>query len=614
MADQRLPIVNDDDGIWGDILRQYLKKEHTDNGTDNAANGGHQHITITASDGTAGTAPITFTAGTNLSSPVSGAMEYDGTYYYLTPSSAARKKIALYDAAGGATGDIYYRNSSGYFAPLSIGSTGDILTIASGIPSWTASIVGKALGNTNTVTLKDANFTLQDDGDATKQARFQLGGITAGTTRTYAVPDADTTLVGTDTSQTLANKIYTAPLVDGDITQSGTRPFFISNNTSTPGFAGGLKWQQSGSSKLELFYDTTSHVLNYWNTDGTDTGAHMTYNREGYMYVGSGSGVDMSSRLKIYDNHSTATSGDVKGLMSEVYLDPSGSASTRAWGVHFVGATKTGNAQDLTGGDAIQGFEGKAQHNGTGTVTGANGGLLYIENSSTGTITNARTLNLFPMANGNGGTVTNATHIVTNGLPIFSANNQSRIAIDIAASTPDPGSYTGTTAAAIRLNGGNGVRDGILFSNDVTLYRSAANTLKTDDTLVVGTPGTASGSVATVDGSQTLSNKRIQPRSASTTSSATPSINSDSVDTYQITALATNITSIAVTGTPVVGQQLLISIKDDGSSRTIAWGSSFASSGLGTLPTTTATGKTHWIGVVWDGSKWACLAADAVGY
>lgn len=38
MADQRLPIVNDDDGIWGDILRQYLKKEHTDNGTDNAAN------------------------------------------------------------------------------------------------------------------------------------------------------------------------------------------------------------------------------------------------------------------------------------------------------------------------------------------------------------------------------------------------------------------------------------------------------------------------------------------------------------------------------------------------------------------------------------------------
>lgn len=49
--------------------------------------------------------------------------------------------------------------------------------------------------NTNSYTTKDTNFTLQDDGDTTKQAQFQLSGITTGTTRTYALPDASGTLM-----------------------------------------------------------------------------------------------------------------------------------------------------------------------------------------------------------------------------------------------------------------------------------------------------------------------------------------------------------------------------------------------------------------------------------
>ena len=354
----------------------------------------------------------------------------------------------------------------------------------------------------NTTGIFTANTTTP-----TTAAHWNGNVLAAGTTMMF--PGSSDTVVTLDATQTLTNKTLTAPAIGGDITQSGDRPFLNSNHTGGSGYAGGVKWQQSGTTRLEMFYDTSSNVLNFWNSNGTDTGAHMIYNREGYLYIGSGSGVDTSARLKIHDSYSTATSGDVKGLHAEVYLDPSGSASTRAWGVQFVGGTKAGNAQNLTGGDAIQGFEGKAHHAGTGTVTGANGGLLYVENSSTGTITNARSLNLFPMANGGGGTITNAYHIVTNGMPNFSDDNQTRIAIDIAASIPDPGSYTGTTAAAIRLNGGNGVRDGILFNGDTTLYRSAADTLKTDDNLIIGTPGTTSGSAVTIDGAQTLTNKTL---------------------------------------------------------------------------------------------------------
>jgi hypothetical protein len=44
---------------------------------------------------------------------------------------------------------------------------------------------------------------------------------------------------------------------------------------------------------------------------------------------------------------------------------------------------------------------------------------------------------------------------------------------------------------------------------DTNLYRSAANVLKTDDNFVIGTAGTIAGSAATIDGTQTLTNKTL---------------------------------------------------------------------------------------------------------
>lgn len=70
----------------------------------------------------------------------------------------------------------------------------------------TQTLQNKTLDNTNTVTLKDTLFTLQDDGDTSKQVVFQLSGITTATTRTLTVPDASITLVGTTNTQTLQNK------------------------------------------------------------------------------------------------------------------------------------------------------------------------------------------------------------------------------------------------------------------------------------------------------------------------------------------------------------------------------------------------------------------------
>lgn len=69
----------------------------------------------------------------------------------------------------------------------------------------------KTLDNSNIITVKDANFTIQDDADTTKQAKFQASGITTATTRTFTLPDVTDTLVTLTATQTLTNKTLTSP-------------------------------------------------------------------------------------------------------------------------------------------------------------------------------------------------------------------------------------------------------------------------------------------------------------------------------------------------------------------------------------------------------------------
>ena len=127
-----------------------------------------------------------------------------------------------------------------------------------------------------------------------------------------------------------------------------------------------------------------------------------------------------------------------------------------------------------------------------------------------------------------------------------------------------------------------------------------------------GSAWTSAAPVVTLTNTATLTNKRITPRVTSITSSATPTINTDSCDFVTITALAAPITSMTtnLSGTPTDGQKLIIRFKDNGAARAITWGASFASRGV-TLPSTTVISKVLTVGFLWNSvtSTWDCVAS-----
>jgi hypothetical protein len=177
--------------------------------------------TLTIADGKTLTCSNTLTfTGTDTSSVAFGA---GGTVVYTSATQTLTNKTL------GATNTITDAVAASF---TSNGATVTLPTAASTLATLALaeSLTNKTLDNTNTITLKDTLFTLQDDGDAAKQMRFQLSGITTANTRVLTVPDASTTIVGTDTTQTLTNKTLTSPVI-AEITNTGTLTLPTSSDT-----------------------------------------------------------------------------------------------------------------------------------------------------------------------------------------------------------------------------------------------------------------------------------------------------------------------------------------------------------------------------------------------
>lgn len=210
-------------------------------------------------------------------------------------------------------------------------------------------------------------------------------------------------------------------------------------------------------------------------------------------------------------------------------------------------------------------------------------------------------------------------------------------------------SFDGSANIAIASTGLSNTANIALDTNTLTLTNknltSVTNTFPTLNQNTTGTAANVTGTVAVANGgtgvgtltgivkgtgttaltaatagtdylapTSTIST-RINPRVATTTSSATPTPAGDTTDTYVLTAQAAAAAFANPTGTPVDEQKLSIRIKANGAFP-ITWGTLYQASGVAALLTTTVSGKTIRPSFIYDATavKWVCLAVDAVGY
>ena len=187
-----------------------------------------------------------------------------------------------------ANGQLLIGNGTGYslntlFAGAGITVTNGSGAISIAIDSTVATLTGtqtlqnKTLDNTNTVTLLDTLFTLQDNLDNTKQAQFQLSAIATATTSTYTLPAASTTLAGLATTQTFAgNLTFSGNLTatSSIFTRTATTQSWTDGSMTTGAWTVGGTAQTGG---ITLGRSTAAQTLNI-ATGATATATTKTVN------------------------------------------------------------------------------------------------------------------------------------------------------------------------------------------------------------------------------------------------------------------------------------------------------------------------------------------------
>ena len=106
------------------------------------------------------------------------AMAFDRATGRTKVQKGLRLTPAAGDLASPVDGEVWYDSTAAKFRARQNGASVDVIGAGGG-------------GST----FSDAAFTLQDDGDATRQAKFQLSGLTTGTTRTFTLPDTSGTVL-----------------------------------------------------------------------------------------------------------------------------------------------------------------------------------------------------------------------------------------------------------------------------------------------------------------------------------------------------------------------------------------------------------------------------------
>jgi hypothetical protein len=404
-----------------------------------------------------------------------------------------------------ATGDTYYRNSSGILTRLGVGTSKQTLHGGT-IPQWLdTTVVGAS-------------------------------GITIGTTAI--------------TSGTNGRVLYDNSGIVGEMTTSGsgTQLALTSAPTLTNPVVGTQATSDNSTKAASTAYVTTAitNAIAAVNPAvAVQAATTSASNTSGLTYFNGVSGIGASFTGSVataitFDGFTFTTLGQ-RALIKNDTQSPSGAFN----GVYYVTQVQTvGLPPILT--RALD-YDQSSDINNTGAIPVING--TVNANTSWLLTSTVNTVGTDPL-----------TYVQFSYAPsaLLLDPGSNGILSRTSANTVTPRTITGTTND-IGVTNGDGVSG--------------------NPTLDIGS------NVVTLVGTQILTNKRITARYGSTTSSGTPTINTDNVDIYELTAQAVNITSMTtnLSGTPTTDQVLHIAITTTGTI-TIAMGASFEASSIA-LPT-----------------------------
>lgn len=134
---------------------------------------------------------------------------------------------------------------------------GDWKLISNTIASGDVPITPSSVDTLTNKSLVDSSNYFINNADNTKKIQFQLNGLTTATTRVVSFPDADLTIAGTVTTQTLSNK----SLVDNST-------FVISNADNSKKITFDVSAVTTATTRTIAFPDSNTTIL---GTDSTQT-------------------------------------------------------------------------------------------------------------------------------------------------------------------------------------------------------------------------------------------------------------------------------------------------------------------------------------------------------
>jgi hypothetical protein len=378
--------------------------------------------------------------------------------------------------------------------------------LSSGVANELVAINSSGTGLTTittlpTLTVNDSAFTIQDNADNTRKFKFEASGITAGATRTFTMPDATTTLVGTDTTQTLTNKTLTSPTISSPTitgTISAANLTLTGNTTLGDTTADSVTINGLLSSNL-LFVDNTY-----------DIGA-VGANRPRNLYLSGSATVNGNVTLGDASSDTVTVNGTITSnlIFTDNTYDIGASGATRPRNLFLAGnATVAGNT---TIGDAdtdtitqaasyVTGTQLKSAKTDTNTLSLAAydvDGTAYT-NLITLTASNTPTLALTSTGVG---TINNmsigATTASTGAFTTLTSNGTTTFTAGTASTTTGTGTLviTGGLGVSGRINAAN--FDGIVGAN--TAAAGAFTTLSATGVTTVQA-GTVSAPAITTTG------------------------------------------------------------------------------------------------------------------